>query len=87
LLGLEKEKPFECVGTREETLAAIHLCIEKYHAQGLALPPALRTIQEAALSACSDLPQLAQRILTSWSDQHHVPVDLAQLLRAPVRAG
>jgi hypothetical protein len=87
LLGLEKEKPFECVGTREETLAAIHLCIEKYRAQGLALPPALRTIQEAALSARSDLPQLAQRILTSWSNQHHVPVDLAQLLRAPVRAG
>ncbi len=81
LLGLDKEKPFECVGTREETLAAMHLCVEKYRTQGLTLPPALQTIQQSVLSTRRDLPQLAQRILASWTDQHHLPAELAQLFR------
>ena len=81
LLGLDKEKPFECVGTREETLAAVHWCIEKHRAQGIALPAALETIQETALSARTDVPQLTQRILTSWTDQHFLPLDISNLLR------
>ena len=82
LLGLDAAKPFECVGTKEETLAALHLCVEKYQRQGIALPPALSTIAETVLTTRCDLPELTQRILSSWSDQHHLPGDLALHLRA-----
>jgi len=81
LLGLDREKPFECVGTREETLAAIYLCVEKMKQQGIPLPPALREIKETILSTRRDLPELAQRILNAWSEEHHVPPQVVELLR------
>jgi hypothetical protein len=81
LLGLDAAKPFECVGTREETLAAIHLCVEKYRAEQTPLPSALQTMQETVLSARTDLPQLAQRILSSWSENHYISKELIRRLR------
>ncbi|MBI1956294.1 MAG: hypothetical protein HYS38_07855 [Acidobacteria bacterium] len=81
LLGLDANKPFECVGTKEETLAAIYLCAQKYRGQGIELPPALRAIEETVLSTRSDLPQLAQRVLTAWTDEHHLPPELVEIIR------
>ncbi|MBI4480057.1 MAG: hypothetical protein HY651_08555 [Acidobacteria bacterium] len=82
LLGLDATKPFECVGTKEETLAALHLCVEKYKQQGIPLSPELVAIQQSVLASHSDLAALARRILASWSDQHHLPPELAATLRA-----
>lgn len=81
LLGLDAAKPFECVGTREETLAALHLCVEKYQQQDVSLPPSLATIQQTVLASRPNLPALARRILASWSDQHHLPAWLSALIR------
>ena len=82
LLGLDAHKPFECVGTHEETLAALYLCVEKkMKKQGLPLPAALRTIEDMILSSRPDFPDLTRRVLTSWTDQHHLPPELAPLLR------
>ena len=80
LLGMNAAKPFECVGTKEETLAALHLCAEGYRTQGLPLPAGLAPIAETALSSRTDLPALAQRILCSWSDQHYLPPGLCPAL-------
>ncbi|MCH8268763.1 MAG: hypothetical protein IH846_14715 [Acidobacteria bacterium] len=89
LLGMDRDKPFECVGTKEETLAAIYLCVEKARGEGSILPPALRAMEETVLSslsrsAGSDLPALAENILTAWTDEHHLPPDLAAALRQKV---
>ena len=81
LLGMNAAKPFECVGTKEETLAALHLCIEKYRQQGVSLPAALQTIHDAVLSSRSDLRQVARRVLSSWTDQHYLPSDIASVFR------
>ena len=86
LLGLDAAKPFECVGTKEETLAALHLCVVEYNQQGLPLPPSLLTIRQTILASRSDLPALAQRILSSWTDQHHLPFKISALLK-PNEAG
>ena len=85
LLGLDVHKPFECVGTREETLAAIYLCVEKMKKQGVSLTPALRSIEETILSLRPDLPELTHRVLAAWTDQHHLPPELADLLRWRLR--
>ena len=84
LLGLDAHKPFECVGTREETLAAIYLGVENYTQQGIPLPRALREIEETILAPRRDLPELARSILTAWSDQHHLPPKLAELLQKKI---
>jgi hypothetical protein len=81
LLGLDREKPFECVGTREETLAAIYLCVERMKRQGLSLPASLREIEETILATRHDLPAFARSILTAWGEEHHVPQQVAELLR------
>ena len=84
LLGMDRDKPFECVGTKEETLAAIYLGVEKARREGHGLPPALRTIEKTVLSSGSDLPALAESILTAWTDEHYLPVELAAALRQKV---
>jgi hypothetical protein len=81
LLGLERDKPFECVGTKEETLAALYLCAQKYQEQGIELPPALRQVESAVLGSQPDLPARARRVLAAWTDQHYLPQELAEALR------
>jgi hypothetical protein len=87
LLGLNAAKPFECVGTKEETLAALHLCVERYRAQNRPLPASLNTIAQSVLASRSDLPALAQRVLSSWSDQHHLPAELGRQISDTLRDG
>ena len=85
LLGMDHEKPFECVGTREETLAAIYLCTERMKGQGDALPPALWEIEQNVLSKRRDLHDVTRRILAAWTDDHHVPKEFCQVLRRALR--
>lgn len=84
LLGMDSAKPFECVGTREETLAAIWLSVERMKQQGVSLPPALAEMEQSVLAERRDLHDAAERILAAWTDEHHVPVDLVPLVRAKV---
>ena len=84
LLGLDRDKPFECVGTKEETRAALYLCIQTYRNQGIELPAVLLAAEQTILSSGSDLPKLARSILTAWTEQHHIPADLAERLRQKV---
>jgi len=81
LLGLDRNKPFECVGTKEETTAALVLCIQKYREQRIELPPALREIERTVLASQPDMPERSQRVLTAWTDQHCLPPQLASVLR------
>ncbi len=82
LLGIETDKPFECVGTKEETLAALYLAIRKYQEQGIGLPPSLQQIGREVISARKDIADLPQRVLAAWTDQHCVPAALANSIRA-----
>lgn len=81
LLGLDCNKPFECVGTKEETMAALYLCIQKYKELRIELPSALREIERKVLVPHPDLPERARRVLTAWTDQHCLPPELAAVLR------
>jgi hypothetical protein len=81
LLGMDREKPFECVGTREETLAAIYLSVEHMKTTEGALPPALAEIDETVLAKRKNLHDVARRILTAWTDDHHVPKDMGPFLK------
>ncbi len=81
LLGMDRAKPFECVGTREETLAALHLSVERFREQGIALPGPLREIEARVLAARTDLGELARNILSGWTGDHHIPSELAAALQ------
>ena len=81
LLGMDRAKPFECVGTREETVAALFLTVKHFRDQGIALPAALREISETVLDSCTDLPAVADRVMNARTDDHFVPEEFIKYLR------
>ena len=76
LLGVRGSKPFECVGTPEETAAALHIA----KMRGIAVPHGCMTVFNDRIAARrADLDQVAARALAR-SDDHAVPSKwLAQL--------
>jgi hypothetical protein len=65
-------------------MAALYLCVEKYKKEAIEMPPALRAIETSVLSLRGDLPATVQHVLTAWTDQHHLPPELATALRREV---
>ncbi len=86
LLGFEGPKPFECVGTREELLAGLFLSVRRRAAAGAALTPLLAGVEREILAPQQDLAGLSSAILSAWSEQHHLPPELAALLKRQLGA-
>ncbi len=84
LLGMEGAKPFECVGTRQETLAGLYLTIKGRRRQRQAVPPLLERVERDVLAPLGDLSALAQSILTAWSDDHYLPPQYAARFKAAI---
>lgn len=76
LLGQKKSKPFECVGTYEETKVAFYLCVKKAKAENLNLPIVLKTVNEQVLARESNLSQRAISLLHSWNEKNSLPESL-----------
>jgi UDP-N-acetyl-alpha-D-muramoyl-L-alanyl-L-glutamate epimerase len=86
LLGRGTQKPFECVGTREETLCAFHLCTQTYTRLKQPLPPLLETVQTTILAQESDLDGRAATVLSSWNPTHLIPPTLEAVLKGKIHA-
>lgn len=82
LLGLGEAKPFECVGSWEETKVAFYLSIKKTLSAGKELPVVLKTVQELVLANEIDMDDRAEAILNAWNSEHALPGDLEEVLRA-----
>ncbi|MCL4360468.1 hypothetical protein M1555_04435 [Patescibacteria group bacterium] len=78
LAGLGAQKPFECVGTPEETKEAIRMTLAKYAGEGRALPPTLAFLKEKLnMSADGSSP----KITPYWNKNHFLPKAYESLLR------
>lgn len=75
LIGYQANKPFECVGSRLEVLAALQHSIVRYQETGRKLPTVLATIQEKLGDQLAAAPNL-DGLLTGWVAEHHIPSDL-----------
>ena len=73
LSGLKEAKPFECVGTKEETIAAFYLCIKQVNEKREELPIVLNAVNENVLYKEQDLDNRTVNLLQSWNDDHFVP--------------
>ena len=86
LLGIEGTKPFECVGTRQESLVALFLSIERYKAQRATLPALLERAERDILPSIGmttkELCRLSRSILSAWSDRHYLSADYVGLLKS-----
>lgn len=82
LLGKDTHKPFECVGTYDETLAAFALCIKRFRERNpnTALPPVLHFIEQTVL-AQEPKKDFAQE-LCFWNPEHHLSPQFEEIVRA-----
>lgn len=70
LTGISPNKPFECVGTREETLIALYLAAKNL--QNLNLP-LLDKISKEILDKEKDLENRSSKLLTAWNQENFLP--------------
>jgi hypothetical protein len=78
LIGEKGHKPFECVGTKEETLVALYLSLKKTKNS---LPIILAKFKEEIMPKHPNLDQLSGKILNSWNEEHNLPADLEKILK------
>ena len=79
LVGLREVKPFECVGTREESQAALVLTVQRLRDEGLDVPKELSEMIER-------LDEMGVRIdpratLRQWNSEHQLPAAYENILR------
>jgi UDP-N-acetyl-alpha-D-muramoyl-L-alanyl-L-glutamate epimerase len=86
LLGMEGPKPFECVGTRQETLAGLYLSIRRRRARHEPLTPLLAQVEREILAPQEDLAAISEGILNAWSDDHYLPPEFARLFKGQLAA-
>ena len=78
LVGDRRFKPFECVGTTKESLAAFYLSLRKTHPP---LPALLKHFRQHIAKKHPDLYQSSKKIMSSWNTQNFVPKSLDTALR------
>ena len=82
LLGLEGTKPFECVGTAEESKLAIALSIHRYKSLGKKIPSLLNSLKkELHINNEDTMSTLDQRINKKWSKQNFLPLEYTNILK------
>jgi len=77
LVGLQPEKPFECVGSRDEVCAALAMTIGQYTRAGRPLPHLLAYYQEKR----GVRPGEAERYDHYFDENNSLPPELSELLR------
>ncbi len=80
LLGEGIAKPFECVGSVEETMVAFYMCIKEVKQRNTSLPIVLRVVEEKIFAHQSHMEERMFSIINSWNNYHAIPKDFEELL-------
>jgi hypothetical protein len=86
LLGFYEHKPFECVGTKREVLAALYMSVQQLNNRSAPLPTALQYVDAEVLPLSPDIAQIAQEITTGWGEQHTLPESYVATLKQGISA-
>ncbi len=77
LIGENRFKPFECVGTRKESLVAFYLGLKKYQNRKFSL---LEYFSKNILPKHKNLEKDSQNIMRDWNKENFLPKNLSVLL-------
>ncbi|MCU0653003.1 MAG: hypothetical protein MUD10_01980 [Candidatus Pacebacteria bacterium] len=83
LTGQSAVKPFECVGTREESLVAFYLSSKVNSGRK---PYLLEYFEKNILPHQRNMERRAKKILTSWNKNHNLPKPFAARLKKEIDA-
>lgn len=79
LIGLSPEKPFECVGSRDEINTAVCLAIEKIESKGKALPKLLEYYKSEGLYEKNKGRE--QKYMHFYDKEHLLPKEFDEILK------
>jgi len=83
LVGLKEPKPFECIGTKEESILAVALAIRRYKDLGGKIPSMLVSLgKELGLDDTKTVQLLEDKIKKRWNSEHFLPEEYVKLLKA-----
>ena len=85
LVGIEEEKPFECVGSRDEINTALVMTIDRMEAEGKALPLLLEHYRQSGMYERSKAE--GDRYSAYYDDENLVPEPFAGLVKRNCVAG
>ena len=85
LSGFSGHKPFECVGTAEEILAALYLCILRRRTRDGDLPIVLQYGEDNILPLNPHALAAAERLLLAWTDRHTLTPEFEELVKKQLR--
>jgi hypothetical protein len=85
LLGKTENKPFDCVGTHEESIAAFYLCVQKAREKNTQLPTLLQLVWDQVLSKQHNLKKRSRNILHSWNQNHQLPGKIETLIQDAIK--
>lgn len=80
LIGEKDFKPFECVGTKKESLIAFYLCWKKGQ-QGREPRFILRHFEKKILPNYSKLEKETKKIMNSWNKRNNLPKEFKKILK------
>jgi len=83
LIGKKGFKPFECVGTKKESLIAFYLSLTKFMRSHeiCHIPFLLGYFEEKMLPKYPNIEKGPKRILNSWNTQNNLPKEFKKLLK------
>ena len=85
LVGIAREKPFECVGSRDEVREAIRLTVEKILREGKPLPALLACYREALGLPVAGQTAGISPYFTYYDEENLLPPELDRLVRESLK--
>jgi hypothetical protein len=82
LIGERRFKPFECVGTKKESLIAFYLSWNKNKKRGRKMPFLLKYFEKNMLPRHPNLEKEVKKIMNSWDKQNNLPVEFKKRIES-----
>lgn len=81
LIGLQPEKPFECVGSRDEVNAALQELLRRYEADGTPLPKMVKYYKELDIPIKYDIHEMCKR----YDENNHIPKQFVNAIKSRIQ--
>jgi len=86
LIGERRFKPFECVGTKKESLVAFYLSLRNFKQKGGSkLPFLLNYFEREILPKYPSLEKESKKIMSSFDKKHNLPPHLMNILLSAIK--
>lgn len=87
LIGIKNKKPFDCIATRRENIAALIMSYEKCEAEGRTVPYILRRFHKTLEPSTKMSKKSIDKIMYSWDKKNFLPGDIKTKLLSLIKTG